>query len=45
MNNNVRHAHKLHIKRIIRNFHKQIGEQKEMVANSKPDFNNLEKAS
>ena len=32
-------------KRIIRNFHKQKGEQKEMVTNSKPDFNNIEKAS
>ena len=42
---NVWHAHKLHIKRIIRNFHKQKGEQKEMVTNSKPDFNNIEKAS
>ena len=45
MNYNVWHAHKLHIKRIIRNFHKQIGEQKEMVTNKKPDFNNIEKAS
>ena len=45
VNHNVWHAHKLHIKRIIRIFHKQIGEQKEMVTNSKPDFNNIEKAS
>ena len=45
VNHNVSHAHKLHFKRIIRNFHKQIGEQKEMVTNTKPDFNNIEKAS
>ena len=37
--------YKLHIERINRNFHKQVGEQKEMVTNSKPDFYNIEKAS
>ena len=45
VNHNVWHAHKLHIKRLIRSFHKQTGEQKEMVTISKPDFNNIEKAS
>ena len=30
---------------LLVNFYKKIGEQKEMVTNSKPDFNNIEKAS